>query len=245
MKSKTWLCICALAMVGQVATAQNNTGNILTGEAKVDVIRRYNGPAVLPKPEKIVIQDFALTGDIITDDSIAARIHKRSLLHRRSSEDSAGETLTQQVQGSFTKTLIGEFTKVNKPSERMVDDGAPVHGTVLLVEGEFVSINEGDKTKRIIIGFGRGASDIKTHVTVSSVTNGQRTVIMEFTLNSASGKKPGAVVGVSSIAVSAAAEDVGDRKSTPQGDASRMAKAVAKQIEGFMIDQKWIAAPAH
>ena len=40
-------------------------------------------------------------------------------------------------------------------------------GSDLVVAGEFVAINEGDETKRIMIGFGRGASDIKTHVMVS------------------------------------------------------------------------------
>ena len=124
--------------------------------------------------------------------------------------------------------------------------GAPT-GPVLIVEGEFVAIDEGDKTKRVMIGFGRGASDIKTHVIVSSFFNGTRTVVLEFNLNSASGKKPGALatMGTGSIAVGAAVGDVGDKKGTVQADASRMAKTVAKQIEGFMISQKWISSPSH
>jgi hypothetical protein len=44
-----------------------------------------------------------------------------------------------------------------------------------------------------MIGFGRGDSDIKTPVTVSSLTKGKKTVVLEFTLNSVSGKKPDAV----------------------------------------------------
>jgi hypothetical protein len=97
-----------------------------------------------------------------------------------------------------------------------------------------------------MIGFGRGASDIKTHVTVSSFTKGKKTVVLEFNLNSANGKKPGAVatMGAGSLAVGAAVGDVGDKKETVQADASRMAKAVAKQIEEFMITQKWISPPS-
>jgi hypothetical protein len=117
--------------------------------------------------------------------------------------------------------------------------------TVLIVEGEFIAIDEGNKTKRVMIGFGRGASDIKTHVTVSSITKGKKTVVLEFSLNSASGEKPGAVatMGAGSVALSAAVGDVGDKKGTVQADASRMAKAVARQIEEFMNSQKWIFAP--
>jgi hypothetical protein len=117
----------------------------------------------------------------------------------------------------------------------------------LIVEGEFTAIDEGNKSKRIMIRFGRGASDIKTHVVVSSFAKGTKTVVLEFNLNSASGKKPGAVatMGAGSIAVGAAVGDAGDKKGTLQADASRMAKAVAKQIEAFMISQKWISAPSH
>jgi hypothetical protein len=98
-----------------------------------------------------------------------------------------------------------------------------------------------------MIGFGRGASDIKTHVVVSSFAKGTRTVVLEFNLNSASGKKPGAVatMGAGSLAVGAALGDAGDKKGSVQADAARMAKAVAKQIEAFMINQKWISAPSH
>ena len=135
---------------------------------------------------------------------------------------------------------------VNVQSERAVDGMGATTGPVLIVEGEFAGIDEGDKTKRVMIGFGRGASDIKTHVTVSSFVNGTRTVVLEFNLNSASDKKPGAVatMGTGAIAVGAAVGDVGDKKGTVQADASRMAKAVAKQIEAFMINQKWISAPS-
>ena len=117
----------------------------------------------------------------------------------------------------------------------------------MIVEGEFVAVDEGDKTKRVMIGFGRGASDIKTHVIVSSFVNGTRITVLEFNLNSESGKKPGAVatMGAGSIAVGAAVGDVGDKKGTVQADASRMAKAVAKQIEAFMITQQWITGRSH
>ena len=71
-------------------------------------------------------------------------------------------------------------------------------------------------------------------------------VILELNLSSESGKKPGAVatMGVGSLAVGAAVGAVGDRKSKVETDASRMAILVAKQLEVFMTDQKWISNPA-
>jgi hypothetical protein len=55
----------------------------------VDVPKRYNGPATLAKPDKILIHDFALpVGDIATDEFIAARLHRRIMLRHGVNEDS-------------------------------------------------------------------------------------------------------------------------------------------------------------
>ena len=242
---RTLVVFCVVAMANELTTAQSSTGNIVTGEAKVDIISSYTGTEVLPKPQQVVIQDFTTVGNVITDESAAARLHRHLSLRHGSDEDSTPEVLTQQVQASFSKTLIKELSKANIHSESVTDSVSIPSAAVLMVEGEFIAINEGNKTKRVMIGFGRGASDIKTHVTVSSLTKGTKTIVLEFNLNSASGKKPGAALGVSSLAVGAAVGDVGDKKSSVQADASRMAKAVAKQIEGFMITQKWVSPPSH
>src|SRR4030095_8008673 len=62
---------CVLALSAQVGTAQSSSGNIVTGEAKVEMISTYNGCEALAKPEKIMIQDFTPVGDIVVDESAA------------------------------------------------------------------------------------------------------------------------------------------------------------------------------
>jgi Domain of unknown function (DUF4410) len=249
MVRKLGFALCLITVACQLAMAQNASGNILTGDVKSDVLQRYNGPGVLPKPDKVLIHDFAVpVGAITMDKSIAAQLHRRIKLRHGVDEDSSPEALAQQVQAAFTKALAGELKKVNlqtanTPGQKMPAAEGAMSGSNLIVEGQFVAIREGDETKRIMIGFGRGASDIKTHVTVSSLNQGHPTVVLEFNLSSESGKKPGAVatMGVGSLAVGAAAGGVSDRKSTVEADASRMGKLVAKQLETFMVDQKWIS----
>src|SRR5262249_24919760 len=157
----TCFVLCFVAVAAQAATGQSSAGNIVTGEAKVEIISSYNGSTTLAKPEKVVMQDFTQVGDITTDESAAARLHRRLSLLHGSDEDSTPEVLTQQVQAGFSKTLIEELAKVNVQSERAVDGGDAPMATVLIVEGEFIAIDEGNKTERVMIGFGRGASDIK------------------------------------------------------------------------------------
>jgi hypothetical protein len=244
MKWTLWIGSCALALVGQVSEAQTSVGNVLSGDAKVEVLHSYSGSDTLLKPERVVIQDFTTVGDVVMDDSMATRLHQHSLLRRGSDEDATPEALIRKVQDSFAKTLIAQFKKVSVASDR-VSDASAVVGPALIVEGEFIAVNQGDATQRIMLGFGRGASDIKTHVIISLVVNGNKTMLLDCNINSQSGKKPGALVGMGggSLAVGAATGDLRDNKATVQGDASRMAKLVAKQTEAVMVAQKWIPAP--
>jgi len=239
-------------VAGQVAMAQTSSGNVLTGDVKAEIVRRYGGPETLPRPEKVLIHDFVVPVDgVTTDESIAGHLHRDIMLHRGVDEDSSPDALARRVQAAFTKTLTKELKKVNmpvagSPAQRgSMSDGSLV-GSELVMDGEFVAIHEGDKAKRIMIGFGRGASDIKTHVTVSAFVQNHPMVILELNLSSESGKKPGAVatMGVGSLAVGAATGGISDRRSTVEADASRMATLVAKQLEVFMTDQKWISNQA-
>lgn len=70
-------------------------------------------------------------------------------------------------------------------------------------------------------------------------------VLAQHVQASTSGKKPGSIssLGTGSQAVGAAEKTVGDRKSTVDADATRMAKLVAKQIESSMGDQPGPAGP--
>jgi ethanolamine utilization microcompartment shell protein EutS len=196
---KSSFALCVLAIASQVTMAQNSAGNILSGDVKADVLKRYSGAEALPKPHKVLIQDFAVPArQVTTDESIAGELHRDVMLRHGVDEDSSPEVLAQQVQAAFAKTLANELKKVNiqtvnVPTQKISSANGPGYGSDLVVTGEFVAINEGDETKRIMIGFGRGASHIKTHVTVSSVTQGHSTVVMELNLSSESGKKPGAV----------------------------------------------------
>lgn len=154
--------------------------------------------------------------------------------------------LVEQLQDSLAKTLIGQFKKMNVESGR-VSDASAIIGPALVIQGEFTWIAPGDSRKRIIVGFGRGASDLKTHVTISEVFNGQRTILLECDIDSQSGKKPGAILSASGtgFAVGVATGHIGDkRSSTAQADASRMAKLIAKQTKAIMVAQRWISKPS-
>ena len=84
MIKKFGVALYMFAMAGQLATGQNpengknSSGNLLTGDVKAHVLQHYCEPGTLPKPDKIVIHDFAVpVGVISTDESIAGVLHRR------------------------------------------------------------------------------------------------------------------------------------------------------------------------
>ena len=231
--------ICAATLASSAASAQDHVGNVLGGKAKMEILYRYDGSEMLPKPTQVVIQDFTKTSSIVTDE--AASHH-----HHRSDSNVTPDELVQQLQDNFTKTLIGRFKKMNVECVR-VQDASTITGPALIVQGEFTTIAPGNPRARIIIGFGRGASDLKTHVTISEVVNGQRTILLDCNIDSQSGKKPGAILSTNGagFAVGVAIGHFGDKRSaTVQADASRMAKLIGKQTKAIMIAQQWIAKPS-
>lgn len=249
-----WI-LAGLAFLAVAVNAENTAKKLLVGDTKVEVLAKYQGDA-LPKPGKALIYDFAVPPDVISvDQSPAAKLH-RTKGQEQGTEPGSPEAVAQQVQASFTKALLGELKQASVAAERAAGGDAPAPPPTLLVQGEFTAIHEGNKTKRVLIGFGKGASDVQAHVTVSLATEQQPVVLLEFNVKSQSGKKPGSVATVGagaatmgtatagSAAAGVAAGGVLDRAATVQADASRMAKGVAKQIAELMGSQPWAAPQA-
>jgi hypothetical protein len=172
----------ATVIAAAAAHAQNDATKLLTGDAKVEVVASYQGDP-LPKPDKILICDFTVSPDVVTvDQSAAARLQRRRLQRREPDADSSPEALAGQVQNAFAKALVSELQKTAVPAETAPADNAAIPAHTLIVHGEFTTINQGNKTKRMMIGFGRGASDVQAHVTVSLTTDAQPVVLSEFNL---------------------------------------------------------------
>jgi hypothetical protein len=226
------------AVLPCAAFAQAHVGNVINGEAKSETLQRYTGPETLPKPTLILIEDFADRGPIIESRSFLTGVSQ--------SHGEPPDQLVQKIQNSFAKTLIAEFKKIHVATERGSDASA-VAGPAIVIRGELTSIAPGSSRQRIIVGFGRGASDLKAHIIISELVDGQETILFECNVNSQSGKQPGAILSTSAtgFAVGVATGHFGDKlTSTVQADASRMAKLIAKQVKAIVASQQRGAKPS-
>ena len=241
MNRKALKTICLVAFAAHTAIAQNRVGNIVTGRAKVQLLYRYDSSIALPRPDRVVIQDFPTEGEVVMEKSRFH--HHHHLLHHESDEDASPEELMQHIRDTFAKAVIERLEKENVKTERALD-ASTENAPELIIRGEFIGVNQGNARKRIMIGFGRGASDIKTHAVLTLVANGRCAVLLDYNINSQSGKEPGALASTSGVGIAAGSVvgTLGDNRSaTVEADAARMGKLVAEQTLSVMTAEKWLS----
>jgi hypothetical protein len=257
IRRKSWseiraiLSIALLAAGVPAAKSQNGVTKLLVGDAKITVLQKYNGLESLQKPVAIVLHPFSVPEDVITIDRspVAHILGNGPIAHMKgdAGRHSDPEAVANDIEQTFVKSLMKELGPLPIPTSvaENTPASAPQPGT-LEVRGEFTAVQQGNETARVMIGFGRGASDVQAHVIASLMTSKGPIVVAEFNLNSESGKKPGAAatMGVGSAATSVAASGATAGKGSVEGDTLRMAKATAKEIESIMLEQSWIPPDA-
>jgi len=219
----------------------------IAGCTSVQTEQAYTGPT-LPKPDMIVVYDFAVSPDEVQLGSglIADVQQSMSGTPRTEQEQKAGH----MVADAFARHLVAEIQDLGLPAQRVAAGTTPAEGSVS-VDGQFVSIDEGNRAERMVIGLGAGRSDVRVHVQVYDGAPGG-TPLEQLEVDADSGRKPGAaeMLGVGAVAghlaVSAAmavGTDVADEtlSATVEDDADRAAKGVAKHLAVFFTEQGWIS----
>ncbi|MCC6639697.1 MAG: DUF4410 domain-containing protein [Deltaproteobacteria bacterium] len=224
---------------------------VLTACAPTSVQETYQLDAPLRRPARILVYDF--TGDaseVHLDRGIGAQIESMtSDVTPEQQKIEAGRAAARTISNE----LVRHLNEMGMPAQRAF--GAPTHwGNSLVVEGQFVSIDEGNRTKRLVIGLGAGASDMQTKVQVYTTAPGGLQQVQDFSTNVASGMKPGMA---ETMGVGAAAGTLGTAAAVGAGagigseawsagvdaEAKRTAKAIARRMQTYFVEQGWIPAP--
>ena len=143
------------------------------------------------RPARIVVNDFAFSASQVSENSaIGARIlNSFSSTPAEQREDAIGKEAADALAAEVAKQLgaLG-FTVVRGNANTVSAEGD------LVIDGEFVNVDEGNRLRRLVIGFGAGASKLDTKVSVYRVTAGARQSLLQFTTHADSGRMPGAAV---------------------------------------------------
>ena len=208
------------------------------------------GSAALPPPHAIVVTDFTLAPEQIRLDTSPGASLRRAL---------HGETLDQAVEGAAHATqqalaerLTERLQAMGLSVTHLPAAAVPPPGT-LLVQGQFVSVNEGNRTRRMLIGFGAGKSSVTADAQLYYLADPRTPQFLRAFEGSAdSGHMPGAAAtmgagaaaqaGAEAAALSAGARAISEKYGS--GDAAnaiKLADALADQIGAFAAEQGWIA----
>jgi hypothetical protein len=222
-------------LISTVATLCFMLLAMLTRCAPTEVygIKDSGGDRRLRKPERILVYDFAVSPEDAKPTEEEAKVGRN-------------------VADILAAELVKAIGELGIPAER-ARHGSRVPNGMLAIEGQFVHIDEGSRALRMLIGFGAGASEIRTLVDVYMGGPRGKTLVEEFKTKAESSKKPGfgvgmgagAVVGAISAAGAAAGGAAGgvfESKASIEADARRTAKEVARHLAVLFARQDWIAA---
>lgn len=213
----------------------------VTGRVQIKPLHAYSGRPPLAKPSAIVVYDFASTADEVKLNSAALN---RIRTHVSGASADEKSDLAQKVVNDFSQTLVRNLQKTGLPVSRgVLGQLAPDHS--LVVRGDFLTIDEGNRARRMAIGLGAGASKVETHVQCYLKQPEKNVIVTEFKAISQSSRKPGAAETMGAGAapdVAAAASGATELKQGAEGDTDRMAKAVAKQITKALAMQGWTSS---
>jgi hypothetical protein len=209
----------------------------------VDVTRRTVG--ALPKPDRVVVRNFAVTRrEVELDAGIAP-----SMIRAVSGEVESSDAI--HVGHAAADALADELVKqLNEKKILAVrgDRTTPVTSITAILVGQFRTLDEGNQTLRTLVGFGLGGSEVRAHAQV--VQGGVLIASADTTANS--GTKPGAAVtlgvgAAAGTAATAAAVTAGTTTvselfmTSVNAGARRTARENADTIEEAYEERGWLA----
>jgi len=165
---------------------------VLSGCSSLKVSdRQQYVTGTIPRPGTIWVHDFVAR---------AADIPAESMLSDQPDIDATSQTAEQIAQGvelghQMATNLVGQISQMGMHAEWATLESRPQVND-LVIRGYLICLKEGNAKKRVLIGFGEGASELRVAVEAFQMTvNGLRK-ISSGTVNNGGSKSPGAGLGV-------------------------------------------------
>jgi hypothetical protein len=220
---------------------------LLAGCASTEVVARHQMvKEKLPRPEHILVYDFASTPDEVPRSSDFANPSYRPPLPQTSEEIALGRKVGAQVAAA----LAEEIREMGLPGVQ-VTQGARPQVNDIVIRGYFVSVEEGSTVKRVSIGFGSGSSKLVTAVEGYQMTAEGLRKLGSGTVDAGGAKGPGASLGVAGLlvtgnpvglVVSGGMKAYGEASGSSkiEGRAKATAKEIAEVLKVRFQEQGWI-----
>jgi hypothetical protein len=228
---------------------------IATGCAPTNVQQQGTTLTQLPRPDLIMVYDFAVSPDEVKlDTGLSAELMQKYAQYKGASPTAQEIKLGHKVAEAVADELVKKIRSYGLWAERGF--GYPYgKGKVLMVKGQFVSIDQGNRTERVAVGLGAGRSDVQANVQIFELTPQGLQEVDTLRGTAKSGYKPGMaeMMGAGAIAghllmstvVSGAVAGASEMTSaTVEADGKRLADKIAADLGNFFVSQAWIPPDA-
>ena len=169
-----------LLLVSGCATEVHSSGDPISASAR------------RPRPVRVLVAEFAVVPDaVMQDQGIGARLQREMSGDDQSEAQAA---IARDVQTALSTALRQALAGAGLPAEAAAGE-TPRAGD-LLVEGRIERIDQGNRTRRLAIGFGAGKSVVAADAQLYYVAPDGRPMLMQtYEGKSDSGRKPGVAAG--------------------------------------------------
>ena len=226
-------CLCVLAVAtGCASTKVSDREQLVTGQ--------------LPKPDHILVYNFVATAADLPADSVLAGEPNLDTTPQTAEQISEGQKLGSEIAAQ----LVEQIRAMGMPAE-LASTGMAPQLNDLVIRGYLLSIKEGSAAKRVAIGFGAGASELRTMVEGFQMTAQGLRKLGSGTVDAGGSKTPGAALGLATflatanpagLIVSSGMKVYGEASGSSEvtGRAKATAKEISTLLKQRFQQQGWI-----
>jgi hypothetical protein len=200
----------------------------------------------LPRPANIWVYDFVATPADLPPDSALAGQYAEHSTPQTAEQIATGRKVGAEIAAKLVEDLRG----MGMPAERAGTGTTPQINDIV-IRGYLLSIVEGSAEKRVAIGFGSGASDLRVAAEGFQMTADGLRKLGGGTEEAGGSKTPGMALGAATLLathnpvgliVSGGMKIYGEEsgKSTIEGRADQGANEIADVLKQRFQEQGWI-----
>lgn len=221
--------LAALLLTGCASTKTADRQQLVTGK--------------IPKPATIWVYNFANTAQEAPMGSIFAGADTAP-----QSDDTA--KLNQEIGSIIATELVTDINTTGMHAE-LFTPGSHVAVNDLMIQGYLLTVDQGSEAKRVLVGFGDGASSLAVAVEGYQMTETGMRKLGYGTVDAGGGKSPGAALGAvtflatknpAGLIISGGMHIYGEKSGSAKvtGRAKATAKEIADALKKRFQEQGWI-----
>jgi len=148
---------------------------LLTGCASVSVKEDQWATERLALPKRVYVKNYELPPEVLAVDRSGGEL----------------ETFRKTTADNFTQELCERISKQIAPAVPLAEKTRPEKGA-WVVEGKFLTIKQGSRLLRSVVGLGAGGTKMEARTTISAVgARGKKKTIAEIETTGGSNAEPG------------------------------------------------------